>query len=77
MARIEVLESRQAAPSQQLTGSMDSSIVIRTYTIKDDIVTFQAGGGIVADSRPDAEYEETLDKVKALCTALSPDGSRP
>ncbi len=53
-------------------GSMDTSIVIRTYAVKDGVVTFQAGGGIVADSDPAAEYEETLDKARALIAALSP-----
>ena len=52
-------------------GSMDTNIVIRTYAIKGDVVTFQAGGGIVADSRPESEYEETLDKARALRAALS------
>lgn len=54
-------------------GDMDSNIVIRSYAIKDGTVTFQAGGGIVADSKPAAEYEETLDKAKALIAALSPE----
>ena len=58
------------------TGSMDSNIVIRSYAIKDGTVTFQAGGGIVADSKPDAEYEETMDKARALLAALSPSGSQ-
>ena len=53
-------------------GSMDSSIVIRTYAIKDGMVTFQVGGGIVADSRPDDEYAETMAKARALIAALSP-----
>ena len=52
-------------------GSMDTNIVIRTYAIKGDVVTFQAGGGIVADSRPESEYEETMDKARALRAALS------
>lgn len=51
-------------------GSMDTSIVIRTFTIRDGVVTFQAGGGVVADSDPAAEYDETLDKVCALAEAL-------
>jgi len=46
--------------------------VIRTYAIKDGTVTFQAGGGIVADSRPDDEYAETMAKARALIAALSP-----
>jgi para-aminobenzoate synthetase component 1 len=53
-------------------GAMDSSIAIRTYAIKDGIVAFQAGGGIVADSRPADEYDETLAKARALIAALSP-----
>ena len=53
-------------------GSMDTSIVIRTYAIKDGTVTFQVGGGIVADSRPDDEYAETMAKARALIAALSP-----
>lgn len=51
-------------------GSMDSSIVIRTFAIQNKIVTFQAGGAIVLDSEPNAEYEETLTKIKALIGAL-------
>jgi para-aminobenzoate synthetase component 1 len=51
-------------------GDMDSSIVIRTYAIKNNIVTFQAGGAIVADSNPLDEYEETLVKANALRRAL-------
>lgn len=52
-------------------GDMDLSIVIRTYLIKDRIVTFQAGGAIVSDSDPITEYEETLTKAKALRYALT------
>ena len=51
-------------------GWMDTSITIRTLAIKDGRVAFQAGGGIVADSDPAAEYEETLDKARALIEAL-------
>jgi para-aminobenzoate synthetase component 1 len=51
-------------------GSMDTSITIRTYTIKDGTLTFQTGGGIVADSDPVAEYDETLAKARALQEAL-------
>ena len=52
-------------------GAMDSAITIRTFAIKGDVVTFQAGGGIVADSDPAAEYEESLDKARALIAALA------
>ena len=51
-------------------GNMDTSIVIRTFIIKDGRAYFQAGGGIVADSDPEMEYQETLDKAKALIEAL-------
>jgi len=52
-------------------GSMDTSITIRTYGIKDGAITFQAGGGIVADSKPADEFDETIAKARALITALS------
>ncbi|MFT4552164.1 MAG: para-aminobenzoate synthetase component 1 [Chlamydiales bacterium] len=51
-------------------GNMDISIAIRTYAIKNNRVTFQAGGAIVADSDPASEYEETLDKAWALRETL-------
>lgn len=52
-------------------GTMDLSITIRTYTIKDNHLTFQTGGGIVSDSVPRNEYKETLTKAAALLKALS------
>lgn len=51
-------------------GNMDTSIVIRTYIIKKGRVYFQAGGGIVADSDPQEEYEESLTKAYALKKVL-------
>lgn len=51
-------------------GNMDTSIVIRTFIIKDKRAYFQVGGGIVADSDPEMEYQETLDKAKALIQSL-------
>jgi len=51
-------------------GDADLNIVIRTYVIKDSKVYYQVGGGIVADSDPQAEYLETLTKGKALKAAL-------
>jgi anthranilate synthase component 1 len=47
-------------------GSVDTCIVLRTALIKDGMMYVQAGGGIVADSQPDAEYDETLQKARAL-----------
>jgi para-aminobenzoate synthetase component 1 len=51
-------------------GDMDSSIVIRTYAIKNNDIVFQTGGAVVADSDPVAEYNEMLIKANALHKAL-------
>ncbi|MDA8220328.1 aminodeoxychorismate synthase component I [Desulfosporosinus sp.] len=51
-------------------GAWDFNIVIRTILLKDGKAFIHAGGGIVADSRPEAEYTETLDKAKALFRVL-------
>ncbi len=51
-------------------GAMDSSILIRTATITRDAITIQAGGGIVADSDPAAEYEEMFLKARPMLAAL-------
>lgn len=51
-------------------GNADLSIVIRTIVIKDERAYFQVGGGIVADSDPEGEYQETLDKARALTEAI-------
>ena len=51
-------------------GAMDMNILIRTAIIRDKKITFQVGGGIVADSQPEAEYLETLDKARGLMNAI-------
>ncbi len=51
-------------------GNMDTSIAIRTIVVKGGKVYFSAGGGIVADSDPEAEYQETLDKAAGIIKAL-------
>jgi para-aminobenzoate synthetase component 1 len=53
-------------------GAMDSSIAIRTLTVTPQAVIAQAGGGIVADSDPAAEYEELMVKIRPLLAALGP-----
>ncbi|HSW57899.1 MAG TPA: aminodeoxychorismate synthase component I [Dehalococcoidales bacterium] len=51
-------------------GDLDLNIVIRTFLLKDQKAYFQLGGAVVFDSDPEAEYQETLDKGKALFRAL-------
>jgi anthranilate synthase component 1 len=51
------------------SGSMDTCITLRTMVVKGNTCYFEAGGGIVADSEPDAEYNETLMKMGALLDA--------
>jgi len=51
-------------------GPLDLNIVIRTFVIKDGRCYYNVGGAIVADSDPREEYQETLDKARALTTAL-------
>jgi para-aminobenzoate synthetase component 1 len=51
--------------------ALDSSIAIRTAVAIADRVYFSAGGGIVADSDPELEYRETLDKARGLIDALA------
>jgi len=53
-----------------LTGALDTSIAIRTAVARRGRVYFSAGGGIVADSVPEQEYRETLDKARGLIDTL-------
>ena len=52
------------------SGNMDMSIVIRSFYIKNKTLYFQAGAGIVADSIPKNEYDETKNKSKAMLNAI-------
>lgn len=51
-------------------GRADLSVAIRTMTVRDRVARFNVGGGIVADSQPGDEYEESLVKAQALLRAL-------
>ncbi|MAA93713.1 MAG: aminodeoxychorismate synthase component I, partial [Rheinheimera sp.] len=51
-------------------GDMDSNIAIRTLVCSEGVVHCWAGGGIVADSQADSEYQETLDKVNKILPVL-------
>jgi para-aminobenzoate synthetase component 1 len=53
-----------------LDGAMDFNILIRTFLLQDGQASFHVGGGIVADSQPEREYQETLAKGHALREAL-------
>jgi len=52
------------------SGNMDTAITIRTIVMTNDRAYVQAGAGIVADSIPEREYLETVNKAKALVRAL-------
>jgi para-aminobenzoate synthetase component 1 len=76
MALIDAVEASRRGPYCGsiawfgFDGAMDSSIVIRTLTITPELVVAQAGGGIVADSDPAAEYEEMMVKIRPLLRAI-------
>ena len=76
MEIIEELEPTRRGPYAgavgyfSFSGNLDSGITIRTIVIKDDTAYIQAGAGIVADSKPQREYEETRNKAKALLKAI-------
>ena len=50
-------------------GSMDTCIALRTALVKDGVMYVQAGGGVVADSDPESEYQESINKARALVRA--------
>ncbi len=77
---MEIIEELEPVRRGAYTGSMgyigfngdlDFNIIIRTLIIKDGIAHVQAGAGIVADSDPGREYEETLHKAEALVRATT------
>jgi para-aminobenzoate synthetase component 1 len=79
---MEIIDELEPTTRSVYTGSIgylgfnnhiDLNIAIRTIIIKGKDAYFQVGGGIVADSRPEEEYKETLDKAKALIESFSPD----
>ena len=51
-------------------GSLDTCITIRTLVMRGQTVSVQAGAGIVADSNPEREFEETANKALALAVAV-------
>lgn len=77
---MEVIESLEMGPRGIYTGAiggidfsgrMDFSVAIRTGILRDGRVRFHVGGGIVADSKPEEEYRETLTKAEAFARLLA------
>ncbi|MBI3977388.1 MAG: anthranilate synthase component I [Chloroflexi bacterium] len=52
------------------SGNVETAITIRTIVLKDGVATIQSGGGIVADSDPESEYQEAVNKARALLVAI-------
>jgi anthranilate synthase component I len=59
------------------TGDLDTAIHIRTVVVKDGTVHVQAGGGTVADAKPDYEYRESVQKAKAIFSAVETAARQP
>jgi anthranilate synthase component 1 len=53
------------------SGNMDTAIAIRTAVIKDETLHIQAGAGIVYDSVPEMEWQETMNKARAVFRAVA------
>ena len=76
MEIIEELEPDKRGPYAgcviyfSFSGNLDSCITIRTILIKNKTAYIQAGAGIVADSKPEREFQETLNKAKAMVKAI-------
>lgn len=58
-------------------GSMDSSIVIRSFIVNDESIVFHAGGAVTSDSDPLCEYEESFTKIKPLLESLCVNKATP
>lgn len=77
MQIIDELENTRRGPYAgcvgyfSFSGNLDTCITIRSILIKDKIAYVQAGGGIVADSDPEKEYQETVNKAKAQIEAIT------
>jgi len=52
------------------SGDMDFNVMIRTMFLKHKEIAFHVGGGIVADSKPEEEWQETWDKARPLIETL-------
>jgi len=77
---MEIIDELEPSPRGPYSGSfgyigfapcLDLNIIIRTILVNDGTASFHVGAGIVADSIPEMEYQETLDKAAALVAVLS------
>ena len=59
------------------SGDLDTAIYIRSVVVKDGVVHVQAGGGTVADAKPDYEFEESVNKAKAVFRAVELAAKQP
>ena len=77
MQIIEELEGEQRGPYAGVLGyfsydgNLDTCIAIRTALLQNDKIYIQSGAGFVADSQPDKEYEETINKAKSMFRAVA------
>jgi len=76
---MEIIRELEPAPRGVYAGAilyvdyvsnLDSCIAIRTIDLRDGVATVEAGAGIVADSVPEREYEECVNKARALFRAI-------
>jgi para-aminobenzoate synthetase component 1 len=83
---MEIIQELEAQPRGPYCGSifylschgrMDSSIAIRTALCRNGTMRFWGGGGVVADSEAESEYQETLTKVRPIMEVLSAEASGP
>ena len=74
-SKLQILNSETPNPEirhlESSIWNLDLSVAIRTMVIRNREAVFNVGGGIVTDSIPESEYEETLLKAKALLNAIN------
>ena len=83
MQIIDELEPQKRGPYggavgyMSYTGDLDTAIYIRSVVVKDGLVHVQAGGGTVADAKPPYEYNESVNKAKAVFRAVELAAEQP
>ena len=71
LTALDALRSGLPVGDIDLTGNMDTCIALRTLVLQGNQAHIQAGAGIVADSVPESEFHETLNKAKGLLKAIN------